>query len=315
MSEPHTTGASPWASASGETLAEALADAGGGEDIESVTRPLLAALGEITGLGTTFLTSIDWEQGVQTVEFAAGSRGMTPPESAAIPWEQTLCRRAMEDCIVSTNAVQSLWADNALAAAMALQTYVSSPVTLPDGQVFGTLCGASIESLPVGDHTTNLLRTFSNIIAAAVTRDRELHLHRVRAESAEERLRERAMFLAMSEHKLKTSLTVLTGWSSLLVNGLLPSERRDEAAQAVADAAGRLSTDISEMLAEATAHVLESELETSEMELDPSWSNSLPTSTRCRVSTPCERRYLTQRVCVLMPGRCGSSWNTSSRTR
>lgn len=258
-----------WATAAGSSVADALASVGEGGDVESVTRPLLAALQEMTGLGTTFLTSIDWSAAVQTIEFASAGGPLTMPEQVGLPWEQTLCRRAMDDDLVSTNEVQKRWGDNGLASAMGVQTYVSSPVELADGAVWGTLCGASTDVLGVGDHTTMLLRVFSGLIADAIERDLELETSRSRAEHAELRLRQRAMFLATAEHKLKTPLTVLTGWAELLTNPQLPPETHDDAVRAIGTATKRLTMNVTEMLNEASAHVVAAELAPTTFELEP----------------------------------------------
>lgn len=242
------------------SLGDALSAAGGGTDLESVTRPLLAALQELTGLSSTYLTSIDWEVGRQRIRFALNSGAIVIPEDLEVEWSDTLCRRALDSGAVCTNAVPELWGDSQAAADLGIQTYVSAPITLPDGQIYGTLCGASGDTLPVGERTADLLRLFSVVIADAITREWHREAAEARATAAEERLRERARFLAVAEHTLKTPLTVVVGWAKALQGGRLDAARTAHAVEAIVKSTQRLTDQIENLLEEATSHVVASEL-------------------------------------------------------
>lgn len=259
---------SPTADAAGPawSLERALATVGEGVDVESTTRPLLEALEELTGLSTTYLTHIDWEAASQSVVFA-NSGEIELPEGISIDWEHTLCRRALEDETYLVDDVPERWGDNALASAIGVQSFASFPVTMPDGEVWGTLCGVSPERIDVDVTAANLLRVFARLIADAVSRDRERLASEARAAAAEERLRERATFLAMAEHACKTPLAVIVGWAELLRRDGIDAQTVREGLDAIASGADRLSLQIHELLDEAGAQAIAAELDVRPLDL------------------------------------------------
>ncbi|MOA24362.1 putative diguanylate cyclase YeaP [compost metagenome] len=70
---------------------------------------------------------------------------MQIPEGLSVPWEDTLCRRALEESQTFSNDVDLRWGDSDAARALQIQTYLSTPVRLTDGALYGTLCAASSE--------------------------------------------------------------------------------------------------------------------------------------------------------------------------
>lgn len=141
------------------------------QTIEQLTRPLLAMLERITGLESTYLTRIDLQAGVQSILFARNSRNMQIPEGLTVPWEDTLCRRALEEGRFATEDVAACWGDSDAARALGIRTYVSMPVCLEDGTLFGTLCGASAESRPVSEAGHELLSLFGALIQHQIQRE------------------------------------------------------------------------------------------------------------------------------------------------
>lgn len=248
-------------------LAHALAQAGSGVDVESVTRPLLAALQELTGLSSTYLTTIDVDRGVQTIEFALNSGDIEIAEGLEVEWSDSLCKRALESGRLCTDNVADVWGDSAAAAELGIQTYASAAVAMPDGEVVGTLCGASGERVPVGEQVANVLRVFSRIIADALIREGRRTSAEARAQQAEARLRERAEFLAVAEHQLKTPLTVISGWSRMLQRPDLQPEMVTRGVDTIYGTAQRLTEDIERLLREAKAEVMTSNLELVETDL------------------------------------------------
>ncbi len=249
------------------TLAEALADAGSGVDVESVTRPLLSALQELTGLSSTYLTAVDLERGVQTITFALNTGDIAIAEGLEVEWSDSLCKRALESGRLCTNNVPDVWGDSAAAAELGIQTYASAAVAMPDGEVVGTLCGASGDCLPVDEQVANVLQVFSRIIADALTRERRRQSAEERALHAEERIRARAEFLAVAEHQLKTPITIISGWSRMLQRPDLQPEMVTRGIDTIYDTAQRLTADIERLLQEAKAEVMTSNLDLAEADL------------------------------------------------
>lgn len=252
-----------------DSVGGGLAAAGAGTDLESVTRPLLQVLQELTGLSSTYLTSIDWERNQQRIRFALNSGSIEIPERLEVAWTDTLCHRALESGQTFTDAVPEIWGDSKAAADLGIQTYVSSPVTLPDGQIYGTLCGASADRVAVDQQTADLLQAFSRIISDVIVRERARQASEARAVEAEERLRSRAQFLAMAEHQLKTPMTVIVGWASALHSGVLDEQESATAVDLILQQSTRVAAEITQLLDEATGQVIASDLALRTIELRP----------------------------------------------
>jgi diguanylate cyclase len=142
--------------------------------LEELVRPLLELLEGVTGLESTYLTTIDDRAGVQHVLFARNSHRLRIPEGLDVPWEGTLCKRALEEECAYTDDVAGRWGDSDAARALGIATYASTPVRTGDGQLYGTLCAASGERRPLADGAAHMLRLFSRLIAQQVDRERLL---------------------------------------------------------------------------------------------------------------------------------------------
>ena len=127
------------------------------KSVEELARPLLDMLGAITGLESTYLTSIDLQAGIQHVRYARNEGGMQIPEGMDVPWADTLCKRALDEGRTSTSDVASCWPDSEAARKLGIQTYVSAPVRADDGTLLGTLCGASASQQAVAPQAEAVL--------------------------------------------------------------------------------------------------------------------------------------------------------------
>ena len=76
-----------------DQLAAALLEA---SDLEGLVRPLLNLLQTITGLESTYFTTIDPARQTQTVLYAQNTDRLSVPEGAQADWQDTLCKRALE---------------------------------------------------------------------------------------------------------------------------------------------------------------------------------------------------------------------------
>lgn len=142
--------------------------------VEELTRPLLRLLQAVTGLDSAYLTRIDQDAGFQDILFSHNSRAMQIPEGLSVPWEDTLCKRALEEGRIYTDDVADCWGDSEAARALGIQTYASTPVYLEDGALYGTLCAASSERRPLSPDGQQVLSLFSTLIAQQIQRERLL---------------------------------------------------------------------------------------------------------------------------------------------
>lgn len=163
-------------------LADSLASA---TTLEDLTRPLLEMLETVTGLESTYLTMIDEGEGLQHVVYARNVRKLQVLEGLALPWEDTLCKRALEEGRAYTDDVGTYWGDSDAARALGIRTYASTPVLLGDGELYGTLCAASSETVPLSDNAAKVLGMFARLIGQHIERERLVaHLQLANAQLA-----------------------------------------------------------------------------------------------------------------------------------
>lgn len=141
------------------------------QNTEQLTRPLLRLLELVTGLESTYLTQVDQEAGVQNILFARNSKIMQIPEGLSVPWEDTLCKRALDEGRPFTDDVAACWGDSDAARELGICTYVTTPVRMDDGTLFGTLCAASTERRPISAEGREVLSLFGVLIQQYVQRD------------------------------------------------------------------------------------------------------------------------------------------------
>lgn len=139
--------------------------------VEELTRPLLEMLETVSGLESTYLTSIDEAEGVQRVLYARNSSAMQISEGLAVPWNDTLCKRALEEGRTFADDVATRWGDSQAARDLGIRTYVSAPVRMGDGALYGTLCAASTERRPRTPEAERILTLFAYLIGQQVERE------------------------------------------------------------------------------------------------------------------------------------------------
>ncbi|MGM0563964.1 MAG: sensor domain-containing diguanylate cyclase [Pseudomonadota bacterium] len=155
----------------------------GDADFESYVRALLKMLERVSGLESTYLTTVDLAKGIQSVLYARNTDEMRIPEGLEVPWEDTLCRRSLEEGVTFTSDVEKVWSDSSAARDLGIKTYLSQPVYVGDSELYGTLCGASTASREVTEDTRRLLALFARLVAHHIERERLMEA--LRLENAE----------------------------------------------------------------------------------------------------------------------------------
>lgn len=141
------------------------------QTIEQLVRPILDMLGKVTGMESTYLTSIDLDQQTQYVSFASNKGSLHIPEGLTVAWQDTLCRRALESGTLVTDCVPQLWGDSQAAAELGIQSYVSAPIRSSGGEVLGTLCAASTGRQTVSAQVEALCQLFASIVSIFIERE------------------------------------------------------------------------------------------------------------------------------------------------
>ena len=169
----------------GSQLADVAEAVSSARSVEELSRPLLDALHDLTGLASTYLTVIHERDDEQEIRYSLNTRdGFALPEGLRVPWADTLCKRALDEGRPCTVDVPGTWGDSQVAADLGIEVYVSVPVSLADGRVWGTLCAADSQQADVEEHLPTM-RLFSRLIAAEVERTEAVERASERARAAE----------------------------------------------------------------------------------------------------------------------------------
>lgn len=177
-----------------EQLAQFVANA---NSVEGLTRPLLGLLQQITGLESTYLTSIDEQAGWQRVDIVHNTGQLQLPEGLTVPWHDTLCKRALKSQCFVTENVAEVWGDSEAAKQLGIKTYISVPICSNTGELRGTLCGASTRhhGLSLQPELMQLIQLCADLISHQLNRESASAAAHARAEAAEYQL-ERVQLLA-----------------------------------------------------------------------------------------------------------------------
>lgn len=139
--------------------------------LEALVRPILELVQEVTGMESTYLTSIDAGAGRESVLLARNVGDLTIPEGLQVPGQDTLCRRPLEQGHGVETDVPACWGDSDAARALGIRTYVSSPVRGGDGRVQGALCAASTGQREVDGTARRVLEMASRLVTLHVERE------------------------------------------------------------------------------------------------------------------------------------------------
>lgn len=142
------------------------------QTLEEVTRPFLELLGSITGMESTYLTRIDLGQQEQEILYARNAAQLQMTEGLKVPWHNTLCKRALDSQQFYTDDVRQCWPDAHTAHELGIHSYLTTPIQLSDGTLYGTLCAASEKQLPLSEDAARLLPLLAALIAQSVERER-----------------------------------------------------------------------------------------------------------------------------------------------
>ncbi len=112
------------------------------KDFEEATRPVFAQIAALTGLESVYLTHISADQ--QHIQVAHNQADPALiPEGLSVAWEDSLCRQALASGRRVVSDVRTAFPENDAARDLGLRSFVTAPITLSSGELYGTLCAAS----------------------------------------------------------------------------------------------------------------------------------------------------------------------------
>lgn len=170
--------------------------------LETLVRQLLEMLELVTRMESTYLTRIDFDAQRQHIMYAHNSSEMQIPEGFSVPWNDSLCKRALDDLCIFSNDVAERWRSCLAAQDLGIATFFSIPVRLTDGSLFGTLCATSRARQPYNIEGEQVMNLFANLIS-----------HYVEKETLVQQLR--AANVALEMHSYTDELTGLPNRRSL----------------------------------------------------------------------------------------------------
>lgn len=141
------------------------------QSLESLVRQLLEMLELVTHMESTYLTKVDTATQLQHIVYARNSGNMQIPEGFSVPWNETLCKRAVEQQHFFSNDVSTRWQDCDAARALGINTFFTTPVHLTDGSFYGTLCASSRETHTYSINSEHVLRLFASLIARYIEKE------------------------------------------------------------------------------------------------------------------------------------------------
>ncbi|MFY3767916.1 diguanylate cyclase, partial [Escherichia coli] len=79
------------------------------QSLDSLVRQLLEMLEIVTDMESTYLTKVDINARLQHILYARNSKQMQIPEGFSVPWDETLCKRAIDSDTLFSNEVPDRW--------------------------------------------------------------------------------------------------------------------------------------------------------------------------------------------------------------
>ena len=153
--------------------------------LELAARPLLQLAQNISGMESTFVTSIDWDESSQTVLYSNNQGVLNVVEGVALDWQESMCRSMLlsgfvQSCAVGTEVTATPWA-----IANRIQTFFAVPLLAGDVPI-GTVCGASQKKIDLDEEQLGGIRLIAEAMQRLLEVERATSLAHARAEAAEQ---------------------------------------------------------------------------------------------------------------------------------
>lgn len=143
--------------------------------VEALARPLLEMLEAVTGLESTFLTTVDASSGIQQLLCVHNAGSLQLVEGHTLHWTDSPCRRALQDGVSFADDVPARWGDLEVVQRLGLQTYTGTPIHTSDGRLYGTLCALDTRAMPQAAQSQHVLGLFARLIGQEVEREQLVH--------------------------------------------------------------------------------------------------------------------------------------------
>lgn len=152
--------------------------------LEQVARPLLRLAQYISGMETSFITTIDWESQTQDVLFSLNTGDMQLPEGSRVDWSDSMCRSMFLAGRCSSSAVGVDVAATPGAVSLEMKSFFAVPILMGDSPI-GTVCGASRSHIVLSEDQASAMQCIAEALQQLLRSDREKVQAEARADIAE----------------------------------------------------------------------------------------------------------------------------------
>lgn len=153
-------------------------------ELEQAARPLLRLVQHISGMETSFITAIDWENQQQDVLVSLNTGAMQLPEGGRVDWADSMCRSMFLSGHAQSSAVGVTVPATPGAIALGMKSFFALPL-LVDDRPIGTVCGASGRAVVLNDDQLASIQMIADALQVLVHSEISRRRALARAELAE----------------------------------------------------------------------------------------------------------------------------------
>lgn len=192
-------------------------------DVAAVNRiaavpTILAAVCRMSGAGFATVARLSGDTWVACAVHDTMDFGLVP--GSELPISATFCREiftSRNGVVINHPSPGKLASVHPIFVIGGVKSYISVPIILPDGVVFGTLCALSRDQLSLDAPAILLaLQHFADLIAAQLYASERYRLSEARLASALEVSELREQFIAVLGHDLRNPLSAIVLGASML---------------------------------------------------------------------------------------------------
>lgn len=152
--------------------------------LANAARPLLQLVQSITGMDSTFVTSIDWVTRQQTILYSRNGGDLELTEGGIVDWQDSMCRSLFLSGVTQSADIGVDVATTAAAEALGMKSFFALPI-LVDDVAIGTVCGASKRKMALGQLQLERVQLIADALQQLLEVEREKAVAQARADWAE----------------------------------------------------------------------------------------------------------------------------------
>lgn len=181
-------------------------------------RQILEVVCRTTGLGFSAVARVTDARWIACAVRDEIGFGLQPGGELKI--ETTICneiRQREELVVIDHVALDDDFRDHHTPRLYGFQSYISVPITLPDGRFFGTLCAIDPKPAHIKTpETVGMFKLFADLIGRHLDAQERMHASEAALDRERETARQRDRFIAVLGHDLRNPLSAIGAGASAL---------------------------------------------------------------------------------------------------